>query len=191
LVISGKPPKDVKQWLLPSPLIESRHRKIRELAKSLPIDETAPAWNQVEVIYDWVRENIEYKFETQNRSCLECLETKIGDCGEMSGLFIALCRARGVPARAVWIPEHTYPEFYLEDAEGNGHWFPCQAAGSRNFGGMLETRPILQKGDRFRVPGNREELRYLQPTLICDGAASVRFIIRDATPQSDNPARGN
>ena len=52
----------------------------------------------------------------------------------------------------VWVPGHCYPEFYLEDAEGRGHWIPCQAAGTRAFGSMPEHRPILQKGDNFRVP---------------------------------------
>ncbi len=179
LVFSKKPPKEAKKWLLPSPQIESRNKKIRELADSLEIDETLPAWNQVETVYDWVRDNIEYKFEAKNRSCLECLESRMGDCGEMTGLFIAICRARGIPARAVWIPDHTYPEFYLEDAEGNGHWFPCQAAGTRQFGEMQESRIILQKGDRFRVPGNRDELRYLQPTMeAASGGVAMEFVHR-------------
>ena len=54
------------------------------------------------------------------------------------------------------------PEFYLEDKEGKGHWFPCQAAGTRAFGGIPEDRPVLQKGDNFRLPDNRRErVRYL------------------------------
>ena len=36
-----------------------------------------------------------------------------GDCEELSSLFIALCRAHGIPARTVWVPDHCYPEFYL------------------------------------------------------------------------------
>jgi len=71
--------------------------------------------NQVEAIYDWVRENVEYKFDTQIHSCLDALDSGKGDCEELSSLFIAICRARDIPARAVWIPGHTYPEFYLLD----------------------------------------------------------------------------
>ncbi len=181
LVFAERVPKNVKTWLAPSPFIESRQKKIVELAKSLPVDSSLPAWQQVAAIYDWVRENIEYKFDPQIRTCLESLEAGQGDCEELSSLFIALCRARGIPARAVWIPEHTYPEFYLEDGEGNGFWFPCQAAGSREFGAMTETRPVLQKGDRFKVPGNRKELRYLQPTLVArdvEAAPTMRFILQ-------------
>ena len=86
----------------------------------------------------------------------------------MTSLFVALCRNARVPARMVWIPEHCYPEFYLEDADGNGHWFPCQAAGTRQFGRMDEYRPVLQKGDRFKVPEKRAPMRYVSEFFKCD-----------------------
>ncbi len=161
-----------RKFLSPSPFIESKEKTIVDLAMSLPIDVSQPAWNQVESIYNWVRENVEYEFDPEIRSCLTALENKRGDCEELSSLFIALCRARGIPARAVWIPDHTYPEFYLMDEQGNGRWFPCQAAGSFAFGYMPESRPILQKGDKFKIPGQREEVRYSQPTLKAKDALS-------------------
>ncbi len=165
----GKLPSEVKQFLKPSPYIESNSIEIREIANSLE-DELLDAWSQVEKNYMWVRDNIEYKFDKQIHSCLRALEVKHGDCEELSSLFIAICRAQGIPARAVWIPGHTYPEFYLTDANKNGTWFPCQAAGTYAFGEMPEPRPILQKGDRFRVAGQRQEVRYLRPTLVAKQA---------------------
>ena len=84
---------------------------------------------QVEAIYDYVLDHVEY-VEGPDKSALEALHDKQADCQGRSMLFIALCRARKVPARAVWVPDHTYPEFYLEDANGKGHWYPCQAAGA-------------------------------------------------------------
>ena len=169
-VFCKKVPKEVRQYLLPSPFIESRDRRIIKLAKSIDIDDTASAWDQVETIFRFVRDKLEYRFDTEIHSCLDALESGHGDCEELSSLFIAICRARGIPARAVWIPEHTYPEFYLEDKDGNGHWIPCQAAGQYEFGSMTEYRPILQKGDRFRVRGHRKSMRYVQPTLIAKDA---------------------
>lgn len=160
-----RPKSSIRKFLTPSPFIESDDKTIVELALSLPIDETQPAWNQVESIYNWVRQNVEYQFDPEIRSCLTALENRHGDCEELSSLFIALCRARGIPARAVWIPGHTYPEFYLVDESGKERWFPCQAAGTAAFGFMPEARPILQKGDKFKTPGQREEVRYNQPTL--------------------------
>jgi hypothetical protein len=173
----SSPRGSLRKFLTPSPFIESQDRTIVELANSISLDENAPAWKQVETIYDWVRDNVAYQFDPEIRSCLTALENRRGDCEELSSLFIALCRARGIPARAVWIPEHTYPEFYLLDENGEGRWFPCQAAGSRAFGHMPEAKPILQKGDKFRVPGQREEVRYNQPTLKASNAASNPLVV--------------
>lgn len=169
-------PSKIRKYLEPSPFIESRHARIRELAKQIPVKSDDDAWDQVLTIYEWVRENIEYKFDTEIRSCLDALDSGHGDCEEMSSLFIAICRARNIPARAVWIPDHTYPEFYLQDKNGEGHWFPCQAAGSYAFGQMPEAKPILQKGDKFRVSGHRNPIRYIQPTLKARDAASAPTI---------------
>ena len=160
-------------YLGESPFIETDEKKVIEIAEMLQEKnaELSP-WDQVEAIYTWVRENVEYKFDTQIHTCAEALESGIGDCEELSSLFIAICRVQNIPARAVWVPGHTYPEFYLEDEKGDGHWFPCQAAGSYQFGSMSESRPVLQKGDRFKVSGQRELLRYAQPTLKCKNATA-------------------
>ena len=185
LKIADPVPGKVKRFLKPSPYIESRHEEIREIAKQLKdAHGKGPAWDWVESIYRYVREKVAYKFDTQIHSCLEALESGHGDCEELSSLFIAICRASEIPARAVWVPGHTYPEFYLVDPEGHGHWFPCQAAGIYEFGEMNETRPVLQKGDRFRVPGQRKPIRYVIPTLRADkpgGGISLKWIARETT----------
>lgn len=182
-VKAKKVPSKYKEFLRPSPLIESRNKRIVTIAKELE-DDSLSAWKQVEKNYEWVRENITYKFDKVNRSCLEALDNGHGDCGELTSLFIAICRAQGVPARSVWIPGHVYPEFYLQDQDGGGHWFPCQAAGSYAFGSMAEIRPILQKGDRFKMPSEKEEVRYVRPTVEAFGApVSIQFIRQEVTKQ--------
>lgn len=182
LKIPKTPSRDVRIYLGPSPYIESTHYKIRALAKDVIKDKAdAPDWEKVEAIYDWVRENIKYTKGTI-KSSYQALKDKNGDCEELTSLFIAMCRANKIPARMVWVPGHCYPEFYLEDADGKGHWFPCQAAGTRAFGSMPEWRPILQKGDNFRDPDRRgEKLRYVSTHLSGkkrggDGSPSVKFI---------------
>lgn len=164
-----KLPREVKNnYLGTSPLIEVRNAKIRKLAKEIGVDEET-AWGRVEAIYDWVRENVEYK-NGPIKGALAGLRDGTGDCEELTSLFIAICRAGGIPARTVWVPGHCYPEFYLVDEENQGHWFPCQAAGSRAFGGIPEHRPILQKGDNFRPPHNpRDRQRYMAPHLTGEG----------------------
>lgn len=170
--------RDVRPYLATSPFIESTNAKIRALAKEVGADQEK-AWDKVEAIYDWVRENVEYK-DGDLKGALAALNDGTGDCEELSSLFIAICRAAGIPARTVWVPGHCYPEFYLVDDEGKGHWFPCQAAGSRAFGGIPEHRPILQKGDNFRSPDNpRERKRYLAEKLKVANAAGkpqVKFV---------------
>lgn len=170
-VLPDKKDKEARLYLGPSPGIEVRNTKIRNLAKEA-VEGKQTAWQQVEAIYDWVRQNIKYK-NGKFKGAMAALRDGEGDCEELSSLFIAMCRSQGIPARTVWVPGHCYPEFYLVDAAGQGHWFPCQAAGARAFGGIAEFRPILQKGDSFKVPQNpRERQRYLAEHLEAKSAAS-------------------
>ena len=175
-----KLPREIRLYLAPSPMIESRSPKIRKLAKEIGVDEKQ-AWKKVEAIYDWVRDNVKYQ-NGPLKGALAALKDGTGDCEELTSLFIAICRAAGIPARTVWVPGHCYPEFYLSDESGKGHWFPCQAAGTREFGGITETRPVLQKGDNFRPPKKgRERQRYMAEYLTGTptrggGKPQVRFI---------------
>jgi hypothetical protein len=162
--IAKKIPTKLKTFLKPSPFIESNHKKIKEIGQQIFEDNKDECpWDQVQAIYSWVRENVTYKFDKKIHTCVEAIESGTGDCEELSSLFIAICRSQGIPARAVWVPGHTYPEFYLEDETGKGHWFPCQAAGAlHEFGEIVEDRPILQKGDRFKLPVSKETKRYVE-----------------------------
>jgi hypothetical protein len=173
-------PGPLAKYLGKSPYIESTDPKIRSLAAELTAGQTG-GWNQAAAVFDWVRAHVKYEFAEQIKPALAALEEGKGDCEELSSLVIALCRASKIPARAVWVPGHCYPEFSLADEQGQSHWFPCQAAGAeRQFGSMSEPRPILQKGDNFRVPGEREPQRYVKQTLTAKDAAApleVKFIM--------------
>lgn len=159
LLIPTKPDRALRIFLGPSPYIESRHPRIKKLAQTST--DGLEGWAKVEKIYDTVRETVEYR-NGDLKGAARALADGWGDCEELTCLFIALCRSEGIPARTVWVEGHCYPEFYLEDAAGTGHWFPCQAAGTRAFGEMPDQLPILQKGDNFRDsdrPG--KPLRYM------------------------------
>ena len=178
--IPAKTGRELQKYLLPSPYIESRHPKIEQLAEKI-LARKSGAWTQTEEIFDFVRENVKYEFAEEIKPAIDALNDRTGDCEELSGLFIALCRAGKIPARAVWVPGHCYPEFYLTDADGRGNWFPCQAAGeAHEFGRMKEDRPILQKGDNFRVPGEKEPQRYVKQTFAATDAEAppeVEFVM--------------
>ena len=164
LVIAKRPPRDIKIFTGNSPFIDAISTDVRRIARDIADEQPSTAWEHVELIYDWVRDNIQYT-RGELKDTRKTLRDKSGDCEEMTSLFVAICRASNVPARCVWIPNHCYPEFYLEDADGNGFWFPCQVAGSRIFGSMPEYLPILQKGDRFKVPEKQDSQRYLADYL--------------------------
>ena len=174
-----KPSRKISPFLAPSPFIESTNAKIKNLAKEI-IKDKEGAWEQVEAIYDYVRDHVEYK-DGPIKGALAALKDGNGDCEELTSLFIALCRASRIPSRTVWVHGHCYPEFYLEDKDGNGHWIPCQAAGTRDFGSMPDVRPILQKGDNYRVPEKKETQRYVAEFLSVKsikgaGRPTVKFV---------------
>jgi Transglutaminase-like superfamily len=175
-----KPAPELRKFLAPSPYIESKDPKIVSLAAELTAGKEQ-AWDKVSSMFDWVRDNLKYEFADEIRPANVALNDGKGDCEELSSLVVAMCRASKIPARAVWVPRHTYPEFYLVDDQGKGHWFPCQAAGAeRQFGGMIEDRPILQKGDNFTVKGERSPQRYVKQSLSATDAAAppeVKFIM--------------
>lgn len=164
------------KFLAPSPYIESNDAKIKSIAAE-QVGGKEQAWEQAAAIFDWVRANIKYEFAEEIKPAVASIKAGKGDCEELSSLVIAMCRASKIPARAVWIPGHTYPEFYLVDEMGKGHWFPCQAAGAdREFGSMREDRPIIQKGDNFTVAGERGAQRYVKQSLsIKDAAANPEY----------------
>ncbi|MBP86737.1 MAG: transglutaminase [Planctomycetaceae bacterium] len=175
--IPKRVPRDIGKFMAPSPFIESRHPKIKSLARDL-VKDKENAWEKVESMYDWVRENVEY-VNGPLKGAMAALKDRNGDCEELTSLFIAVCRANRIPARTVWIPGHCYPEFYLHDKDGTGHWIPCQAAGTRDFGSMPDHRPILQKGDNYRVPEKRKPQRYVAEFLKIDSAGGkpqVKFV---------------
>jgi len=166
LVSPARPDSSLKIYLSNSPYIDVTDGRIKLAAKEFQGDTFVNDWARVEAMYDWVRSKVEY-VEGDIKSASQALRDGKGDCEELTSLFVAMCRACKIPARMVWIPDHCYPEFYLQDASGEGFWIPCQAAGSRQFGGMDEYRPVLQKGDRFKVPEKRQVDRYVAEFFRC------------------------
>ena len=177
MTISPTMPRSVRVHLAPSPMIESRHATIKSKAIELTtgIDSV---WKKVETLYDFVRTEIDYQ-EGPIRGAVKTLESMTGEKEDLSSLFIAMCRSLMIPARTVWVPDHNYAEFYLQDAPGRGYWFPCQLAGGREFGQINDHRPILMRGDNFKVPEKPTAQRYVAEHLKVTQAAgrpNVQFV---------------
>ena len=164
LIEASKIGRDLHAYVVPSPQIESRDGKIRDLAKKIGADKEK-AWERIEAIYDWVRRHVKVHEGAPNSAtatrrhglatsegAVAALRSGAGNAEDATSLFVAVCRAASIPARMVWVQGGCYAEFYLLDAKDQGHWFPCQVAGDRAFGCVPETKPILQKGDSVMPP---------------------------------------
>ncbi len=160
----------LRRYLAASPKIEVQNAKIRKAAKETGANAKL-AWDRVEALYDWTRSQVKYQTGDKVKGAAAALKDGVGDHDDITSLFIALCRAAEIPARTVWVPEFSYAEFYLLDKKGEGHWLPCSPAGTKAFGEMLDTKPVLGKGDNFRPPyGGKEPQRYIKEFLT--GAAA-------------------
>ncbi len=144
-----------KQYLGESPGIQTRSKEIRDLLKSLSGDAKHP-WDLAQTFAAWIPRNIRPQIGPYT-SVITALEKRLGDCAEMSAVFVALCRVAGIPARLVWVPNHNWSEMYLTDKDGKGHWIPVHTACYFWFGWTGAHELVIQKGDRLRVPdrGNR------------------------------------
>lgn len=126
-IIDAKP--SPREYLHHSPLIESNHKKIRELADSLIREENQD--NPFRAFFDFVTnpEEIALLPARSDQSALECLLEEGGDAAGKSRLLIALCRARGIRARLITglILDHegtVMPHHWVE-AWINKSWVPA------------------------------------------------------------------
>jgi len=178
LVLPRGAPREVReQFIGPAPGLEMKHPKIKDLARDLKQQhEQDGAWSMIKGFWKWTRDNVEFK-NGDFRGALFAIEQHCGDCEEMSALFVSMCRLSNGVARSVWVEGHNYPEFYLLDKQGRGHWIPAQVVGPAWFGEMVEYRPILQKGDRFYDPFKHEFVRYSPQTVKAEGEVEPKLSV--------------
>lgn len=166
-----------RQYLFDSPGIQTRAAPVRKLQKEITGDYSHP-WDAAFKIYLWVRENIEARLGNYT-SVVRALKNRVGDCEERAACFVALCRAAGIPARLVWIPNHNWAEFFLVDSDGKGHWIPAHTAAYSWFGWTGAHELVIQKGDNLFVPEKRQPQRLLADWSQWSGARpETRFTAR-------------
>lgn len=164
-----------RPYLGDSPGIQTRSREVRRLLSEIRGKATHP-WDLAQKFAAWIPRNIKPQVGPYT-SVTAAIQNRRGDCEEMAGVFVALCRAGGIPARLVWIPNHTWAEFYLADGDGKGHWIPAHTACYFWFGWTGVHELVLQKGDRIRVPEHRRLYRLLEDWMQWGGTRpEVRYL---------------
>lgn len=102
--------------------IEKDHIEIQQVAKGI---EGQTEKEIVKNIYDYVINNMKYtKHGRKEWGAVKALQKGRGDCSEYSDLFVAICRAKNIPARVVTgytvrpdstSQKHNWAEVYLQD----------------------------------------------------------------------------
>lgn len=146
-----------REFLGDSPGIETRLPALKKIVAELSGRHQHP-WDLAEAFHEWVHTQIEgvpMKYTSVKRA----LESRRGDCEERAGVFVALCRTAGIPARLVWVPNHAWAEFLLLDQSGQAVWIPAHTAAYSWFGWTGAHELVLQKGDRIRQLGMDKNVR--------------------------------
>lgn len=180
--IEKKLPKNFKRFTNNSPGIKVTSKRVKELFKTL-VTSTMHPWEMAEKFYTWVWENIE-GVPGRYTSVDDAIRTRKGDCEERACVFIALCRAAGIPARQVWVPSHMWAEFGLHDEAGEFHWIPVHTAAYSWFGWTGAHELVLQKGDHIRIPARKKTVRLIDDWYSMKGVRAKFSFTTQLTPVS-------
>ena len=114
---------DMVEYLKSTVFIQSDDKLIIKKAREIIKNET-DALKVVNLIKGWVYRNIEKKPTLSIPSALDVLKMRVGDCNEHATLFVALCRAAGIPSKLCAGIVYNQGSFYYH-AWSNvfvGHW---------------------------------------------------------------------
>ena len=121
------------KYTKPEELIESDKEEIVSTTENIVGNET-DLHKKASKIYNFVTKHVRYMTQDEEMGALWALNNGVGDCSEYSYLFVALCRAVGIPARIqagfafhssseTTEDGHMWAEYYL----GNYGWIPVDA----------------------------------------------------------------
>jgi transglutaminase-like putative cysteine protease len=136
---------ELARFLKQEKYIEKDHHLIRQIADGI---EGETDIDIAKNIYEYVAENMEYTLSRgRGIGAVKALQRGEGDCTEYSDLFVAICRAKNVPARVVTgytirtdskSQRHNWVEVYM-----NGYgWVPFDPASG-------DIRNVMIRGRAF------------------------------------------
>ena len=119
---AGKEELDLDKYLIAEKYIEKDSNEIQEIAKNISGE------SEIEIvrnIYEYVLDHMEYLIQgKRDHGALNAFKTCKGDCSEYSDLFVAICRAKKIPARFITgisvqsdtkTAKHNWAEVYLKE----------------------------------------------------------------------------
>src|SRR5690606_6258968 len=145
--------------------------ELRQLAATIVGDETNP-YLKAQRIFQWIDSNVRYVSELEYSVATSItdrvLSAREGDCGMHVLIFVALCRAVGVPARwqSGWAMRpgsenlHDWAEFYIAPYG----WVPADPSyGLRNHDDPRVKNYFFCQIDAFRMIANLDFGTELNP----------------------------
>lgn len=161
-------------WLAPERFVECDHPEVQALARQL---QRATPRASAQAIFEWVAARLSYAgYLADDLGALQALQQGRGDCTEYAYLVVALCRALGLPARALGgfvvaqdaaptaAEYHNWAEVHIE-----GAWRLVDAQKQALFEGGEQYVGFRRIGDRVLGPMG------LAHRFVTDGPAQVRL----------------
>lgn len=177
------------EYTQPEELAQSDAPEIISQARSLTKD-VKDVHDKVSRIYNFVTSHLRYARQEYERGALWALENGTGDCSEYSYLFVALCRAAGIPARIQAgfgfrstnekvEDGHMWAEYFLQ----NYGWVPVDATwklfdrmDEKHFYTMRGTPEIMPYANYFfnyTQGPDGSEVRHTQEVLLAPSSMDL------------------
>jgi transglutaminase-like putative cysteine protease len=106
--------------------------------------ETNNSFLLAKTLFVWLKQNIQYQTHPNDegvRPAAVTLSNKVGDCDDLSFLYISLCRGLGIPARfirgylltdydngTVIATAHAWVEVFIGGSVGHNGWIPVECS---------------------------------------------------------------
>jgi hypothetical protein len=132
------------------PEIPSTAAAVAKTAAEIVGKEKNP-WRQAKLVYDWTLDKVTLRPDKNSGNALSALSELYGDAYSISMLYVALCRALGIPCApvsGVWIDSAraTHPHWWAEFFVDGMGWVPVDPAFGSSAPSLQAARPPQKEG---------------------------------------------